>query len=452
MTSRFESYDLNTMIDLVDAGNPQALETAGRALLGVRSAFHGAARELREHLAGVEWKGEAAAEFRKYGVRLVEHADALGEYAQRVAMELREAGGGLTSVRNSLPPRDGSAATGAVPSEAHRQEAINQLNRLASYYQVSTAKLAAEPEPVFEEDLTAAVPRPEGQEALGAGAGTPGTGPGPGSPGPGAGAHPGPGPLPGPEADAGSGPGTGLGSGPGTGLSSGLGAGPGEASAARPSPSHSGSDAPQSAPPGGGPSPAPVSTPTVPLAHAPTTMELNSVAPTPIGPSHPTPPSALHASQPLTAQATTAGPASGWASPLSAGIPMPPPLTSTPGAPGPVSAAGNAAQVRAAPITRPLLPTSVHGVPGAYGVSGGTPTRAASSRPGAFTQGGAGLIRPGAPPMASPLAPPPRSTPHPARNHHPTSSSPLTEDEETWTSVQPAAAPPVVTHVSPHPH
>jgi hypothetical protein len=406
MTSRFESHELNTMIDLVDAGNPQALEGAGRALMGVRTAFHGAARELRSHLAGVEWKGESAAGFRRFGVRLAEHAEALGEYAGSVGTELKEASAGLTSVRNSLPPRDGSPATGAVPSEPHRQEAVNQLNRLASYYQVSTERLAAEQVPVFDEDLTAEVPRPSG---------------------------------------AGQGPGT-------TGSGAGSGTAPGTAEQLAPRQSApSAISPPQTTAPAPPPDtlPTPAGTPTSSTSppaptetlshshaysHAPTTMELNSVT------AQPTPAASPPAPQSLTSPPQPVTPASGWAGPLagiSGGIPMPSPHSSTPGTPG------QGPRARSAPTT-PYGVTSTT----PYGVTGGTPTpsrAAATPRPGTFTQGGTGLVRPT--PAPSPLPPPQRSTTRPPRNTTPTShSSALTEDEETWTSAQPTPTPPVVTH------
>lgn len=418
MTSRFESHDLNTMIDLVDAANPQALEGAGRALMGVRAAFHGAAGELRGHLAGVEWKGESAAGFRRFGVRLAEHAEALGEYAGSVGTELKEASAGLTSVRNSLPPRDGSPATGAVPSEPHRQEAVNQLNRLASYYQVSTERLAAEQVPVFEEDLTAAVPRPSGAGATDSGA-DPGTVPG-------------------------TTPGTTPGTAPGTT------SGAAEQPAPRPS-APSAISPPQTTAPA--PSTDTLPTPAGTLAHAssdlaptdppthshpPLTMELNSVTAQPTSAVSAVSPAAP---QPLTSPPQPVTPASGWAVPLagiSGGIPVPPPVSSSPGTPVRGIASGTAPQTRAIPTTP-------------YGVTGGTPTRTtATPRTGTFTQGGAGLVRP----MAPPMAPPPlqRTPTRPSRNTTTTATSPLTEDEETWTSAQPTPTPPVVTHPPTHRH
>lgn len=92
---------------------------------------------------------------------------------------MKVASTGLTSVRNSAPPRDDRAVpkkvedfplpertddnpeyAKAVKVEKDRQEAINQMNRLASFYAVSEESLASQEPPKFPGMLNAAVPRP----------------------------------------------------------------------------------------------------------------------------------------------------------------------------------------------------------------------------------------------------------------------------------------------------
>ncbi|MFI5805546.1 hypothetical protein [Streptomyces sp. NPDC051561] len=418
MTSHFESHRLNTMIDLVEAGNPQALEETGRSLMSVRTAFFVAAKELRDHLAGANWKGESATEFRRFGARLADHADELGEYARRVGTELQEAGAGLTAVRNSLPPRDASPAT---PSEPHRQEAVNQLNRLASYYTVSAGHLAGTPAPVFDEELAADVPRPRDAGGVTGGGGAGGAG------------------APGVRSGGGTqqslSPSQAMGEGAGVegvvyDASRGMVAGPAAAGTLAPVSTYP-ADPTDSTHPTSFIDIDPTS-PSHPGAS--TSMELSSVTPSQAsGAPSSVPQPATPQAQPLTPTAAPA-PLAG----IAGGIPLPPPLTGTSGIPAqsPTSGALPARSMSAA--GRPVFPTSP------YGVSGGTPTRpATASTPGAFTRGGAGLVRPGVPPLSPPPGTPQRNTP---RRNAPQSASPLTEDAETWTSAQGPAAPPVINH------
>lgn len=178
----FEEHELNAVIDLIDNSNPEDLESAGKALLRARDAIRDAASELRHSIEGVEWEGESAAAFHDWGSGLVAHAQKLGDFAETAGTQITVAATGLASVRNSLPPRDtrlhpktpdeleapkrveGNAEyAAAVKVEKDRQEAINQANRLASYYAVSGETLAAQEPPRFDKKLDIEMPRPEGR-------------------------------------------------------------------------------------------------------------------------------------------------------------------------------------------------------------------------------------------------------------------------------------------------
>ncbi|WTG72411.1 hypothetical protein OHU18_08545 [[Kitasatospora] papulosa] len=175
----FEGHDLNAMIDLIENSKPEDLESAGEALLKARTALRTAAGDLRGFIEGVDWEGESEVAFRNWGKGLVAHAEKLSDFAETAGTQIMVAGTGLASVRNSLPPRDtrlhkkspdeveapkrveGNAEyAAAVKVEKDRQEAINQANRLASYYAVSEETLAAQEPPRFEKKLDVAMPRP----------------------------------------------------------------------------------------------------------------------------------------------------------------------------------------------------------------------------------------------------------------------------------------------------
>ncbi|MFJ9212368.1 hypothetical protein [Streptomyces sp. NPDC102264] len=175
----FEGAQLNAMLDLVEASNPSDLEDAGEALVAAKDALNKAAEELNDYVMSVEWKGESGTEFRRFGGELAKHAWALGTFANAAGTQMKVASTGLTSVRNSAPPRDGRAVpkkvedfplpertddnpeyAKAVKVEKDRQEAINQMNRLASFYAVSEESLAGQEPPKFPGMLETAVPRP----------------------------------------------------------------------------------------------------------------------------------------------------------------------------------------------------------------------------------------------------------------------------------------------------
>ncbi|WP_349632807.1 hypothetical protein [Streptomyces sp. ML-6] len=178
----FEGHELNAMIDLIESSDPEHLEEAGTALLKARTAIKSAAKELGDFIKGVDWEGESGTAFRDWGNGLVAHAMKLGDFAEAAGTQITVAGTGLASVRKSLPPRDSRLVrksveeietpkridgnpeyAEAVKVEKDRQEAINQANRLASYYAVSAETLAAQEPPRFEKKLDVAMPRPRGR-------------------------------------------------------------------------------------------------------------------------------------------------------------------------------------------------------------------------------------------------------------------------------------------------
>ncbi|GGT39538.1 hypothetical protein GCM10010271_49410 [Streptomyces kurssanovii] len=187
-TSNFEGRKLNEMLDLLDSANPADLENAGETLERATKALNKAAKELSDFVTSTDWKGEAALAFESYGQSLVTYAWDVGRYANAVGAQMKVASTGLTSVRNSKPPRDDRADPKkpeafpekdktpdnpeyqkALKAEKDRQEAINLMNRLASYYTVSQAMLVGEKMPTPPKRLDVAVPEPSGSRNPGEG-------------------------------------------------------------------------------------------------------------------------------------------------------------------------------------------------------------------------------------------------------------------------------------------
>ncbi|PIB07128.1 MULTISPECIES: hypothetical protein [Streptomyces] len=178
--SDFESFELNSMLDLVHQTKPEDLESAGKALWDARDAIKAAADELSGHIDRVEWVGESGDAFRKWGKTLVTNTHKLSTFAEVAGDQITAAGTGLASVISALPPRDtrtdpksvadipeskrvesNDEYAAALKTEKHRQEAINQMNRLSSFYAVSRDTLAAQEPPTFESMPDVGVPKPD---------------------------------------------------------------------------------------------------------------------------------------------------------------------------------------------------------------------------------------------------------------------------------------------------
>ncbi|MGW4998199.1 hypothetical protein ACWEP8_11010 [Streptomyces hydrogenans] len=175
----FEGQRLNAMLDLLESAQPGQLAEAGRALEKATTDLNKAAKALDTFVRSVDWTGEAATEFQRYGSEVVTYAWGIGKVANAVGAQMKVANDGLTSVRNAAPPRDTRVDQRkpseftelektekkeeyqkAVAVEKDRQEAINQMNRLASFYAVSQSTLAAQEMPKPPEAYKAAVPKP----------------------------------------------------------------------------------------------------------------------------------------------------------------------------------------------------------------------------------------------------------------------------------------------------
>ncbi|KUH36921.1 MULTISPECIES: hypothetical protein [Streptomyces] len=185
--TNFENAQLNAILDVLEAANPSDLEAAGDALQQACKELNKAANALKKDAAVVDLKGEAGTEFQRYAAELATYTFNLASFANVVGAQMKVASEGLTSVRNARPPRDGRPDPKkptefppdkrtadnedyqkAVKAERDRQEAINQINRLASFYAVSEMTLAAQEPPKLPNRLKVDVPRPTSTGTYGA--------------------------------------------------------------------------------------------------------------------------------------------------------------------------------------------------------------------------------------------------------------------------------------------
>ncbi|MET8586114.1 hypothetical protein ABZX39_35380 [Streptomyces collinus] len=172
-STHFDDAGLNAMIDLVEHANPEHLEMAGKALWDARDAVGRAATDLTKNIRAVlaDWEGDGADQFDTWTQSLLKYTKQLETYAHVAGTQISTAATGLASVRKSMPPRDTRPAdeqkkptelphTKQVDSnpdfvlakqvEKNRQDAINQMVRLGSFYSVAAAGLQGnqEPEPI----------------------------------------------------------------------------------------------------------------------------------------------------------------------------------------------------------------------------------------------------------------------------------------------------------------
>jgi len=171
--SDFENHELNDMIDMVASARPKDLENAANGFWDARDAIWSAADELLGNIGRIDWHGEAATAFHNWASDLVNHSYELGFFADTVATQVSAAGIGLDSVQRSMPPRDTrpknlplAEQIKADPDgllarhvENNRQEAVNLMNKLASYYAVSEQNLRAQDGPTFGKMPDMGVPR-----------------------------------------------------------------------------------------------------------------------------------------------------------------------------------------------------------------------------------------------------------------------------------------------------
>jgi uncharacterized protein YukE len=175
-----KNLSLNEMLDLVEGTDPEDLEASGKALWDARDAIKEAADELNGHIDKVRWVGKSGTDFRSWGADLVASTTELSKFAGDAGDQLATAAVGLASVRGSMPSRDTEANrkrpehfteaekaankdeyAAAVRVEKDRQEAINQMNRLASYYAVSGHELQNLKAPTFRRMPDVGVPQPQ---------------------------------------------------------------------------------------------------------------------------------------------------------------------------------------------------------------------------------------------------------------------------------------------------
>ncbi|WP_410536080.1 hypothetical protein [Streptomyces sp. KL2] len=168
-TTDFEKKDLEEMFSLVDDADPADIENAADTLWDAGGKIRQIGDDLKKHIDKVDWEGEFGDSFREWGRKLSKNTLLLADFTEKASTQLKAAGVGLSMVRSGMPERDPAVMAAprleSIPPEERvesnekyklakkkeddRQEAINQMNRLASYYKVSHDNMKGLEEPEF---------------------------------------------------------------------------------------------------------------------------------------------------------------------------------------------------------------------------------------------------------------------------------------------------------------
>ncbi|MFC8493770.1 hypothetical protein ACFUJU_23805 [Streptomyces sp. NPDC057235] len=191
MSGEFEGKSLDALYAMIASAKPEELTSSGSALSAAVPKILDIAMDLRHYISRVEWQGEGGDAFRKWGAGMVSETLVLGDFTQVVSDEMKRAGQALAEAKAAVPKPAGMCFADPEKEKARieaekgpkLQEAIQQLQRLSSYYDATRDRLAAERQPEFK-PLTSNEYGPEREYGTGGGVGSSassGTGTGAGS-------------------------------------------------------------------------------------------------------------------------------------------------------------------------------------------------------------------------------------------------------------------------------
>ncbi|MGK5446556.1 hypothetical protein [Streptomyces radiopugnans] len=163
-TGEFEGKSLAALNAMVAKADPGLLTSRGQALGKAGSDMDGIGSELRTHIDRVEWDGEGGDAFREWGRQFALESMRFAAYVRTLGQHMVNAGQALTEAKAAIPEPESMCYADPEKDKARqereeskRQEAINQLNRLSSYYRTTGESLRAAEEPDFK-------PLPDGKQ------------------------------------------------------------------------------------------------------------------------------------------------------------------------------------------------------------------------------------------------------------------------------------------------
>ncbi|MFF8597892.1 hypothetical protein ACF065_03035 [Streptomyces sp. NPDC015232] len=158
MSGEFEGKSLDALYAMIASAKPEDISGAGQALAAAAPKILAIATDLRHYISRVEWDGEGGDAFRKWGAGMVSETLVLGDFTKVVADEMKTAGNALAEAKAAVPKPAGMCYADPEKEKARieaetgpkLQEAIQQMERLSSYYTTTSNRIAAERQPDFQ--------------------------------------------------------------------------------------------------------------------------------------------------------------------------------------------------------------------------------------------------------------------------------------------------------------
>jgi len=168
MTTDFENMSYEDMLAMVRGVDPTAIMSRGTALIDAQTEIEKIGTELKEHVSRTTWKGKGGDAFREWGDGFAKETIKLADYAGAAGTSLQTAGQALSEVSKVIQGHS-DATSMCYADEAKekarleavdkaRNEAIPQMNKLASYYMMAQQTISSQEEPVFKPLPDAVIP------------------------------------------------------------------------------------------------------------------------------------------------------------------------------------------------------------------------------------------------------------------------------------------------------
>ncbi|WP_327259103.1 WXG100 family type VII secretion target [Streptomyces sp. NBC_01240] len=186
-TSDFEHASYQDMLNMVSGVNPTGIIARGTALVDAQTEIEKIGTELKEHVGRTTWKGKGGDAFREWGNDFALETLKLADYAGNAGSALQTAGQALSEVAKVIQGHPDAVQMCFADEEKEkarikavetaRNEAIPQMNKLASYYLMAQQSISSQDEPNFKPLPNAALPE-SSYDSWKTGYGSPGSNPG----------------------------------------------------------------------------------------------------------------------------------------------------------------------------------------------------------------------------------------------------------------------------------
>lgn len=167
-TTNFEQASYQEMLNMVRGVDAAAIMARGTALVDAQTEIEKIGTELKEHVGRTTWKGAGGDAFREWGDGFAKETLKLADYAGTAGTSLQTAGQALSEVAKVVQGHPDAVAMCYADEakekarlkavETARNEAIPQMNKLASYYMMAEQSISSQEEPNFQPLPKAALP------------------------------------------------------------------------------------------------------------------------------------------------------------------------------------------------------------------------------------------------------------------------------------------------------